>query len=93
LRRYKIVGDTRGIGLLGCVEGVVSTEIDEEKQLLIDYEFGMRLDQKCESRGLIVRPLINMCVFSPPLIIQRDQIDLMFDIIEEALEEVAAEML
>jgi adenosylmethionine-8-amino-7-oxononanoate aminotransferase len=34
-----------------------------------------------------------MCVFSPPLIIQRDQIDLMFDIIEEALEEVAAEML
>ncbi len=93
LRRYKIVGDTRGIGLLGCVEGVVSSNLDEEEQLLIDYEFGTRLDQKCESKGLIVRPLINMCVFSPPLIMKLDQIDLMFNIIEEALEEVTAEML
>jgi adenosylmethionine-8-amino-7-oxononanoate aminotransferase len=83
----------RGIGLLGCVEGIVSSEINEQKQLIIDRDFGMRIDEKCENKGLIVRPLINMCVLSPPLIIQRDEIDQMFDILEESLDEVAAEML
>jgi putrescine aminotransferase len=40
-----------------------------------------------------VRPLINMCVFSPPLTITTEQIDEMFDIIEESLLEVSKEML
>jgi adenosylmethionine-8-amino-7-oxononanoate aminotransferase len=38
--------------------------------------------------GLIVRPLINMCVFSPPLIITKSQIDDLFDILESAIEKV-----
>ena len=42
---------------------------------------------------LIVRPLINMCVFSPPLTITIEQIGEMFDIIEESLVEVSNEML
>ena len=33
-------------------------------------------------------PLINMAVFSPPLIITRTEIDVMFAILEEALKEV-----
>jgi adenosylmethionine-8-amino-7-oxononanoate aminotransferase len=33
----------------------------------------------------MVRPLINQCVFSPPLIITREQIDRMFDILREAI--------
>ena len=59
----------------------------------IDYEFGSRMDKKCEAKGLIVRPLINMCVFSPPLTITIEQIGEMFDIIEESLVEVSNEML
>ena len=96
LRKFKefdIVGDVRGMGLLGCIEGIVSTDIDEKKQLEIDYEFGSRMDKKCEAKGLIVRPLINMCVFSPPLTITIEQIGEMFDIIEESLVEVSNEML
>ena len=46
------------------------------------------LDEACEKMGLLVRPLINMAVFSPPLIITKDQIDEMFDILEQALEQV-----
>ena len=56
-----------------------------------DKAVGYRIDQKCEELGLIVRPLINMCVFSPPLIMTRPQIDEMFDILDEALKQVAAE--
>ena len=51
------------------------------------------MDKKCEAKGLIVRPLINMCVFSPPLTITIEQIGEMFDIIEESLVEVSNEML
>jgi adenosylmethionine-8-amino-7-oxononanoate aminotransferase len=46
------------------------------------------MDEACEKRGLLVRPIINMCVFSPPLIITRDEIDQMFDILEDAIVEV-----
>jgi adenosylmethionine-8-amino-7-oxononanoate aminotransferase len=95
LMRFEIVGDARGLGLVGCIEGSValdSTHLDGDR-LSVDKEFGNRVDKKCEEMGLIVRPLINMCVFSPPLIISKAQIDEMFDILEEALRQVQNELL
>ena len=92
LRRHDIVGDARGMGLLGCVEGAAPSDSSKEKRLAVDKEFGYRLDAKCEERGLLLRPLINMCVFSPPLIITLDEVDMMFDIIDGALGEVNTEM-
>ena len=53
----------------------------------------MRLDEVCNDMGLIVRPLINMCVFSPPLIISRSQIDDMFEILEQAIIKVSKEFI
>ena len=46
------------------------------------------IDEACHDRGLIVRPLINMCVFSPPLVITRAQVDDLFDILEQSIEAV-----
>ncbi len=95
LKRFEIVGDARGVGLVGCIEGSValdSTHLEGDR-LSVDKEFGYRVDKKCEEMGLIVRPLINMCVFSPPLIITRAQIDDLFDILEEALRQVQDELL
>ena len=93
LARHEIVGDVRGMGLLGCVEGTARPDLPEAKRFAIDEEFGWRVDQACEARGLIVRPMLNMCVFSPPLVITRAQIDQMFDILDEAIAEVQAEMM
>lgn len=93
LRDLPIVGDVRGMGLLGCVECVISK--DSKEALSLDYEIGSRIDKHCQSLGLLVRPLINMCVFSPPLIISKEQIDEMVDKlrigIERATEDVRAE--
>ena len=89
LRKSPIVGDTRGMGLVGCVEGRFSGDGD---RLALDREFGSRIDRKCEELGLIVRPLMNMCVFSPPLIITEGQIDEMFDILEEAIHSVSTDI-
>jgi adenosylmethionine-8-amino-7-oxononanoate aminotransferase len=93
LARHPIVGDARGMGLVGCIEGRPAPGMSETDRLKIDAEFGARVDAKCEEMGLIVRPLINMCVFSPPLIITAPQIDLMFDILDRAIGQVEAEMM
>jgi putrescine aminotransferase len=58
-----------------------------------ERKIGMRLDEVCNDMGLIVRPLINMCVFSPPLIISKSQIDDMFNILEQAIIKVSKEFI
>ena len=89
LRRHAIVGDTRGMGLVGCVEGRPQGPGDRFSR---DLAFGTQVDQVCEELGLVVRPLVNMCVFSPPLIITADQIDAMFDILDRAIGQVAVDL-
>ncbi len=93
LERFDIVGEARGVGFVGCIEGdLAPSNATDEERLAIDYKFGALVDKACEARGLIVRPTINMCVFSPPLVITRDQIDELFDILEEALTEVSDQL-
>jgi adenosylmethionine-8-amino-7-oxononanoate aminotransferase len=84
--KFEIVGDARGMGLLGCIEGKAE-DLEAERQL------GTMIDEACEARGLIVRPLINMAVFSPPLISTREELDKMFDILAAALVEVQAKVM
>lgn len=81
-----IVVDTRGEGLLGCVECSLGAAGDEDAALAADHEIGKRIDAHCQSMGLMLRPMINMCVFSPPCIITRDQIGDMFDIMRKGIE-------
>jgi len=89
LGRFEVVSDTRGVGLVGCIQGdLAPADATEAERLAIDYQFGSLIDKACEKRGLIVRPSINMCVMSPPLIITIEQIDEMFDILEAALAEL-----
>ena len=81
LMKYDIVGDARGMGLLGCIE-CKAEDLEAERSL------GSKIDEACEELGLLVRPLVNMAVFSPPLIITIEQIDEMFDILEAAIIKV-----
>jgi adenosylmethionine-8-amino-7-oxononanoate aminotransferase len=89
LRDIPLVFDARGMGLVGCVECTVAhahgPDLQERQVLALDVELGARIDRHCHELGLMVRPLINQCVFSPPLIITRAEIDRMFDILHEAI--------
>ena len=89
LRDLPIVTDVRGLGLMGCVECELQQGADD---LQMDAELGNRIDRHCQAMGLIVRPMINMCVFSPPLTITRDQIDDMVGILRKAIELTMAEI-
>ncbi len=84
-----IVANTRAIGLMGCVECRLPGVDDS---LIADYALGERIDKYCQELGLLVRPLINMCVMSPPLVINRAQIDEMFGILRQGIVRVASEM-
>ena len=90
LRDIPIVSDVRGLGLMACVQCELKQGDDD---LAMDYEIGNLIDKHCQALGLIVRPIINMCVMSPPLTITREQIDEMVSILRQgillAMEEVA----
>ena len=68
-----IVGDVRGLGLMACVEFVK----DKNTKALFpeELDIGKWISNQADARGLIVRPIINLNVMSPPLIITRAQID------------------
>jgi putrescine---pyruvate transaminase len=89
LREIPLVFDTRGMGLVGCVEctvrGLAESGLDDEAMLAVDTDLGSRIDRHCHELGLMVRPLVNQCVFSPPLVITKAEVDRMFDILREAI--------
>ena len=84
LRNLPGVADVRGMGLMACVEMDQSAGSGGE-------QIAARIDRHCQEMGLLVRPLGNMCVMSPPLIITRSQIDDLVDILRKGIERAVAE--
>ena len=85
LEDIPLVGNVRGTGLMAAVE--MKVEADNEARLLEkDYAIGDMVDTYCQQSGLLVRPLINICVMSPPLIITKSQIDEMVSALRKGLE-------
>jgi adenosylmethionine-8-amino-7-oxononanoate aminotransferase len=82
LEDIPIVKEVRGQGLMACVECQLNSD---GSSLELDYQMGARIDQHCQQLGLLVRPLINMCVISPPLIINRTQIASMIGILRKGI--------
>ena len=83
LKDIPIVRDVRGLGLMACVECELKQGGDD---LELDYEIGNRIDKHCQALGLIVRPIINMCVMSPPLTITKEQIDDLVGMLRKGIE-------
>lgn len=83
LAELPLVGDARGMGLVGCVECVADPTADN--LLDLDKSVGALIDHHCQQNGLVLRPIINMCVFSPPLIISESELNQMFDILEKGI--------
>lgn len=85
LEELPLVGEVRGMGLMACVDCVADKV--SRNPLALDMEVGKRIDAHCQERGLLVRPLINMCVISPPLIITRPEIDKMTEILSASISQ------
>ncbi len=83
LDELALVGEVRGVGMMACVECVADRS--SRNPLALDIKVGSRIDRYCQSLGLLVRPLVNMCVMSPPLVIEAPQIDRMTDILYQGI--------
>ncbi len=91
LGEHPLVGEARGVGLIGAVELVA----DKAARRNFDpaEKVGPWVMDRAAEHGLIVRALVNDTIaFCPPLIITEDEIDAMFDAMERTLDDALAHL-
>jgi 4-aminobutyrate--pyruvate transaminase len=85
LASHPLVGDTRGIGLVGGCELVqnktTKAAFDAKRAV------GAKCMQLCQERGLIVRAVGDVIVLCPPFIVTPDQIDEIFTLLAQGLDD------
>ncbi len=85
LSAHPLVGEARGVGLLGGLEIVKDKRTKE--QFPQEAKAAAQIVARCLEQGLILRPLpgdvVGIC---PPLIIEEHEIDQLFDRLERALD-------
>jgi 4-aminobutyrate--pyruvate transaminase len=84
LGAHPLVGEARGVGLIGGIELVA------DKKTKRNFEAGkavaLTCSRFCEQEGLIVRPLLNdRIAFCPPLVISEAEVHELFDRFDRAL--------
>jgi 4-aminobutyrate--pyruvate transaminase len=88
LRAHPLVGETRGVGLIGAVEVVRNKETREA--FPATDNIALLASQNAHRLGLISRTVNNALCLCPPLIIAPGEVDEMFDIMLKALDEALA---
>ena len=85
LSEHPLVGNARGVGLIGAVELVADKAT--KKQFDIKQGAAAYAARMCEEEGLISRAIFgDALALCPPLIITKDQINEMFDMFGRALD-------
>ncbi|GBD43126.1 putative aminotransferase [bacterium HR40] len=85
---HELVGEARGVGLIGGIEIVA----DKATRRAFDpaVKAAGKVVEACERHGLLLRPLAGDVVgICPPLVIRESDIDELFDRLERALDEAA----
>lgn len=88
LRSHPTVGDVRGIGMMTCLELVKGPGSKEPWG--VRHPFIKTLGETVHNKGVLTR-VWNQLHVCPPLVVTRDEIDLMVTIIDESLTEVEAQ--
>lgn len=84
VNRFKSVGEVRGKGLMLCIEMVE----DKESKTPKAAEFGAKIAEICQKEGVMVRPIVHKIVLSPPLTINKEEIDMIVDALDIAFSEI-----
>jgi 4-aminobutyrate--pyruvate transaminase len=85
LNNHPLVGEARGLGLIGAVELVADKTT--KRSFLPARAVGPRVVQFAEAEGLIVRAVAgDVLTLCPPLVINETEIDELFDCLTRALD-------
>ena len=90
LRAHPIVGDVRGSHFMLCLELVQDRRSKTPFPASVDI--GRRIARAAQERGLIVRPIGNLSVLSPALILTWNQIEQVVAILDAALHATIADL-
>ena len=90
MERSNNIGELRGIGFMWALEAVK----DKATKTPFDGSLSVseRIANTCTDLGLICRPLGQSIVLCPPFILTEEQMDEMFEKLEQALTKVFAEV-
>ena len=87
LQNHPLVGNARSVGLIGAIELVKDKHSKEP--FPAESKIAVQVMAAAREHGLILRAVPGDTVaFCPPLIINEEQIDTMFDAVSEALNDV-----
>jgi adenosylmethionine-8-amino-7-oxononanoate aminotransferase len=90
LSDMNMVGEVRGSHFMMGIEFVKDKATREAFD--VDVNVGTRIAQAAQSRGLIARPLGNILILSPTLIMTADEISRIERILRESIAAVSAEL-
>jgi putrescine aminotransferase len=91
LRAHPLVGDVRGLGLLGGVELVKDRATKEHYPPSAGV--ARRVFERCLEAGVIVRALSgDVIALSPPLVIDEEQVDRVVEVLDQAIGAVEQEL-
>jgi len=90
LANHPMVGEARGIGMLGALE-LVKPNTDNERAGE-NGATGITCRTHCYANNLVMRAVGDIMVASPPLIIDRSQIDEMVERVWKSLDQTQADL-
>ncbi|WP_299440309.1 aspartate aminotransferase family protein [uncultured Rhodospira sp.] len=88
LADHPLVGETRGVGLIGGVE--LSRDKAARQPFDPGQGVGLAMGRHLHGRGVITRVIGDTVAFSPPLVITEEEIDAMVDRVALALDDTWA---
>ena len=92
-KERNIIGEVRGLGLMGAIELVKDKKSTER----FSTSVSPLVVAEAAKRGLILRSVVfdgqDTIVFAPPLIIKKEEIDRMITILNDAISEVESNIL
>ncbi len=90
LAEHPLVGQARGVGLLGALELVKNKKTRER---FAEPGVGMRCREHCFRNGLVMRAVGDTMIISPPLVIGEEEIDELIDKVRLCLDATARDVL
>lgn len=88
LAEHPLVGEARGVGMLGALELVKNKKT---RARFAEPGVGMLCRQHCFRNGLVMRAVGDTMIISPPLVINREEIDELIDKARRCLDATAAD--
>ncbi len=88
LEGHRVVGEARSLGMLGCIELV--RDAPTRTRLEAQHNAGLICRDAAVDSGLMLRAVKDTIISAPPLVCTKEELDVLFDRLLQALDITAA---